>query len=905
MPDWKQIVREHLAPLRLPPERELEIVEELAQDLEAVYEEAIITGATEPEAYERALRETADWRVLECELSRVERPVAYRVLQQPIEFTEPAARIRRGGISVEALLQDLRYGLRTLLKNPGFTAIAVLTLAVGIGATTAVFSLVRSILLRPLPYAAPERLALVWGTNQKAGQLRDVISGPNFLDLQRQNTVFEETAAFTVTEMAARREQGTGVIPRLEVTPEFFSVLGAQPLLGRVFEAGDGLPGRDQVALLSHGYWQRQFGSDPAIVGKTLAVIGQPHTVVGVLPPDFELSGKPDLITPLVESALEQQERTHYHYWAIGRLKPGVSLEQAERDLDGVMGRIAQQFPNLRGWEVTVDSLQTVLVEPVRPALLTLLAAVGLVLLIGCVNVANLLLARGVERSRELAIRAALGADRARMLRQLLTESALLAGLAGLLGVALAGWLVEAIGWVLPAAVPIADSAAMVSLPPVRLDGRAMLFGLALAALTVLLCGLLPALKFSVAQVGDALKAAATRTTGDQSRARNLLIAVETALATALLIVAGLMLRTVFALAHTDPGFRADRVLTMNFGRLHDLDAAARARYYAEVVRAVQALPGVSAAALNDYILLQNEDDYEGFRIEGRPQPPPGAGPREEWRRISPDYFRAMGMPLLNGRPFAEADNETAPSVVIINQALARKYWPNEDPVGRRIRITQRAYEWSEIVGVAGDVREVGLDKPAKPMMFVPYQRAPRPVMGLFVQTSEPPERMLPIIQRAVWSVDPAQPIFNVNRLEQLVADSMSVQRLTLLISTVLAALAAALTAVGIYGVVAYATSQRTREIGLRMVLGAGRRNVFWLVVKQGMTPAAFGLISGLAGALGVTRLLAGQLYGVRPADPLTYAGVALLLTAVALLACTVPARRATKIEPLTALRHE
>ena len=473
MPDWKQIVREHLAPLQIPPERELEIVEELAQDLEAVYEDALARGATEPEAYARALREAADWRVLECELSRVERPVAYRVLQQPIEFTEPAARIRRGGICMESLLQDLRYGLRTLLKNPGFTAIAVLTLAVGIGATTAVFSLVRSILLRPLPYAAPERLALIWGTNQKAGQLRDVISGPSFLDLRRQNTVFEETAAFTVTEMAARGEQGTGVIPRLEVTPEFFSVLGAQPLLGRVFEAGDGLPGRDQVALLTHGYWQRQFGGDPAIVG------------------------------------------------------------------------------------------------------------------------------------------------------------------------------------------------------------------------------------------------------------------------------------------------------------------------------------------------------------------------------------------------------------------------------------------------VAGDVREVGLDKPAKPMMFVPYQRAPRPVMGLFVQTSEPPERMLPIIQRAVWSVDPAQPIFNVNRLEQLVADSMSVQRLTLLISAVLAALAAALTAVGIYGVVGYATSQRTREIGLRMALGAGRRNVFWLVVKQGMAPAAFGLISGLAGALGVTRLLAGQLYGVRPADPLTYAGVALLLMAVALLACTVPAQRATKIEPLTALRHE
>jgi putative ABC transport system permease protein len=808
---------------------------------------------------------------------------------------------------MRVLWRDLRYGARMLWKKPGFTLIAVFTLALGIGATTAVFSVVRSILLRPLPYSAADRLMLIWGTNQSAGQLRDVISGPNFLDLQKQSSTFESLAAFAATEMTVRQEEGAGVIGRLEVTPEFFSVLGVQPLLGRAFEPGDGLAGHGQVALLTYGYWRQRFGGDPTIVGKTLSMLGQPHTVVGVLPPDFQFFIKPEVVTPLSPTALEQEGRTYYYYWVAGRLKQGAGVAQAEQELDGVMDRIAQQFPSLKGWEVTVEPLRQALVEPVRPALLTALAAVGLVLLIGCVNVANLLLSRGVDRSRELAIRSALGADRARLIWQLLTESSLLAGMGGLLGLLLAVWMVEGLSRILPGAVPIAHSAAMVPLAPVQIDGGALAFAAMLAVLTVLFFGLLPALKASVIHIDATLKSAAVRTTSDrrQQRTRNLLITVETALATVLLIVAGLMLRTVFELVRSNPGFRPDQVLTMNVGRLHSLDAGARARYYTQVARRVQALPGVHAVGLNDYILLQNEDDYEGFHIEGRPQPQPGATPREEWRRISPDYFRAMGVGLVKGRFFTEADNETAPSVVIINQALARKYWPNEDPVGRRILITQRAYEWSEIVGIIGDMREVGLDKPAKPMMFVPYHRAPRPVMGLFVHTSNPPKQMLPSIQRAVWSVDPTQPVFNVSQLERIVADSISVQRLTLWISAALAMLAAALTAVGIYGVVSYATSQRTSEIGLRLALGAQTRTVFWLVVRQGMKPAAIGLATGLAGALSVTRLLKHQLYGVSATDPLTFIAITLLLIFVALLACWIPARRAMKTDPMIALRTE
>jgi putative ABC transport system permease protein len=447
----------------------------------------------------------------------------------------------------------------------------------------------------------------------------------------------------------------------------------------------------------------------------------------------------------------------------------------------------------------------------------------------------------------------------------------------------------------------------MVSLPPIGVDGVALAFGAALAALTVLLAGALPALKSSAVPIDAALKAAAAKTIGDQrqQRTRHTLIAVEAALATALLIVAGLMVGAMLALIRTDAGFRPDNVLAMNIGRLHELGPAERARYYGEVVRAVQAVPGVQTVGLNDYILLQNEDDYEGFTIEGRPQPPSGASPREEWRRVSPDYFRALSIPLVKGRGFTENDNATAPSVVVINQALARKYWPNEDPVGRRIRIHQRAYDRSEIIGVCGDVREVGLDKPAKPMLFVPYHRAPRPVMGLFVQTAEPADRMLAAIRRAVWSEPPTQPIFNAQTLKRIVSDSISVQRLTLDISMALASLATLLTAVGIYSVISYAVVQRTREIGVRLALGAQRRDVIRLVVGQGLRPAVAGVACGLAGALGLTRLLKGQLYGVSATDPLTFAGLALLLLLVALLACYIPARRATKVDPLVSLRHE
>jgi putative ABC transport system permease protein len=691
----------------------------------------------------------------------------------------------------------------------------------------------------------------------------------------------------------------------LRVTPEFFDVLGVKPMLGRAFDAGSADADREGV-LIGYEHWRNRLGADPAVVGRPLAAATPPRTVLGVLPPGFAFfEGVPEVVSLLRPADLEAQPRTHYYYWVVGRLKPGVGVAQAEAELDGAMRRIAADFPIVRDWEVTVDRLDSLLAEPVRPALLSLLAAAALVLLIACTNVAHLLLARGLERRRELALRLALGASRWRISRQLLAESALLAGAGGLLGAGVAAWGVEALARLLPGEVAVAGSAARVALPPVEMDGVALAVAFGLTLVTVLLVGVLPTRAARSVQGHGSLGSA--RSTGDrrEGRTRGALVAAETALATLALAMAGLMLRTVVELVRTDPGFRPEGVVSVVFGRVHDLEPEPRARYFEDVLRGAAAVPGVVAAALNDYVLLTNEDDYEGFEIEGRARPGTASWPREEWRRISPDYFRLTGTPLVRGRWFGERDDARAPSVVLVNQAFAAKHWPGEDPVGRRIRITHEAYGWSEVVGVVGDVREVALGKPAKPMMFVPYQRAPRPVMALFAKVAGDPALAGPALARAVWSVDPARPVLDVRPLNQVVRSSMSVQRLTLQLAAALAALAALLTAVGIHGVVRHAAGRRTREIGVRLAVGAQSADIFWLVVRQGAAPALMGLLLGLAGSRALARLFESQLYGVTGSDPATLAATALLVATVTLAACAEPARRAALGDPVAALRCE
>jgi len=810
------------------------------------------------------------------------------------------------GERLRSFLQDLRYGWRSLRRRPSFTTTAVVTLALGIAATTTVFSAIHSFLLRPLPFAQPEQLVLVWGTNLKDGQPRDVISGSNFIDLQRQNTTLDGLAAIHLDDMPARGANGTGVIGGMEVTPEFFSVLGVQPALGRSFEASDGLPGRNHVVLLSYGFWRQRFGGDPGVVGKTLAPLGQPHTIVGVLPPDFLFFSAPDVVTPLLPSELEKDARTHYHYWAVGRIKAGVLREQAEADLDSIMARLGAEYPALRNWDVTVEPLQAAMGEPVRPALLALFAAAGMLLLIGCANVASLLLARGMDRRWEFAIRTALGAGRGRLVRQLLSENLFLALLAGVLGAILTFGFVAGLVEILPATVAIAGSAALISLPTVQVDGMVLLFAVLISCATVMLFGLVPARQASLAQPQDALRASAGRVTADRRgrASQTALVISETALATVLLIAAGLMLRTVHNLVQADPGFQPGQTIAMYVGGVEELDDAARARFYEAVVENVRAVPGVVAAGLNDYVLLQNEDDYEGLVPEGKPLVQESVT-REEWRRISPAYFAAMRIPLLRGREFTAADNGEAPSVAIVNQVFARKYWPGENPVGKRLLITHKKFRWTEIVGLVGDERTVGIQVPAKPMLYVPFHRAPRPSMGLFVRTEGDPRARIGDIQQAVWSVDGTRPVYGTVLVEALVADSISVQRLTLMIAAALASAATALTAIGILGVVSYTTARRTQEFGIRAALGAQPRDLLALVVREGLRTVAAGVALGLALAALLARGLASLLYEVAPIDPPTFGGVALLLLMVAALACWLPARRASRLDPVTALRYE
>jgi putative ABC transport system permease protein len=553
--------------------------------------------------------------------------------------------------------------------------------------------------------------------------------------------------------------------------------------------------------------------------------------------------------------------------------------------------------------------------EPVQPVLLVLMSAAGMLLLIGCANVASLLLARGVDRRWEFSIRTALGASRGRLVRQLLLENLLLALVAGGVGALGARFLVDGLVRILPESVAIAGSAALVALPPILMDARVLLFAALLSALTVLLFGLTPVLSASrLAQPQDALRSAAGRATADPGsrRAQSALVVAETALATVLLIGAGLMLRTVQHLVRSDPGFRAQNAAAMYIGPVEDLDNAARARFYHAAVEQARRVPGVIAAGLNDYILLQNEDDYQGMVPEGRPLVQESVA-REEWRRLSPGYFAAMGIPLLSGRDFADADNAEAPSVAIVNQAMAHKYWPNENPVGKRLLITHGNYRWTpektihwtEIVGVAGDERTVGVDREAKPMLYVPYHRAPRPVMGLFVRTEGDPRALLGAVQRAVWSVDRTRPVYSTVLLEELVADSIAVQRITLVIATALAAAALALTAIGIYGVLSYSTARRTREFGIRAALGAQPRNLLSTVLRDGLWKVFGGIALGAAVAAFAARALSSLLYGVAPTDAVTFACVAALLALVALLACWLPARRAMRVDPAVTLRYE
>jgi len=811
---------------------------------------------------------------------------------------------------METLLQDLHYGLRMLAKSPGFTAVAIIALTLGIGANSAIFSVVNSVLLRSLPYQNADQLVMIWGKLPGHGVDQMGASAPEFMDYREQTQAFEHIAAYYSTSFnltgGAEPERITATL----VSASLFPALGVRPALGRDFLPEEDQHGRGQVAILSHGLWQRRFGSDPAIIGQALTLNGQPYAVIGIMPAGFQfLNPETELWVPVAFTPHQLSEDERGSHWlnVLARLKPGVTLQQARTEMDAIARRIQQQhrknYSDESGWGVIVEPLHETVVGNVRSSLLILLGVVGFVLLIACANVANLLLARASVRQKEIAIRAALGANRFRLIRQMLTESILLSLIGASLGILLTLWANDLLVALKPQNLP--------RLAEVGIDSRVLWFTFAVSLLTGALFGLAPALQTSKPNLNESLKEGG-RTTGSvgRHRLRSILVISEVALALVLLIGAGLMIKSLYRLQQFSPGFNPANVLTMRlslpqskYSQPHHQRA-----FFESLLKRVETLPGVQSASAVNSLPLSRTGNRRNFSIEGRGDMKLNV----EFRMASPDYFRSMGIPLMKGRFFTERDREGAPGVVIVNESLARIFFPEEDPLGKRIKVgsLRGPFPWLSIVGVVGDVKHDGLDAEAPPEMYVSYlqpllQNFGIPPMFLVVRSADDPLNLIAAVQSEVLALDKNQPVYRVATMDQLVSSSMAERRFQMILFGIFAAIALLLAAIGIYGVISTTVAQRTHEIGIRVALGARSSDVMRLVVGQGMALALIGVAAGLAGALALTRLMSMLLFGVSTTDPATYASIAMLLMIVALLACYIPARRATKVDPMVALRYE
>jgi putative ABC transport system permease protein len=799
-----------------------------------------------------------------------------------------------------------------LLKRPGYTAIAIIALALGISANSAIFSVVNTLLLRPLPYQNPDRLVMVWENYRKENNPHNAVAPANFVDWTEQNQVFEQMAAFTAPISfnftggdAPERVVGA------RVTAGFLPLLGVKPLQGRLFTEEEDRPDNNLVILISHKLWQRRFGSDPSVVGRTFTLSGRTYLLAGILPPDFKMPPdfqsatleNVDVWTPLALSPEGKKRRSSHPYNVIARLKPGVTLERAQAEMSSIGSRLEQQYPETNtGWGVSVNTMQEEFVGRVRSFIYILFGAVCFVLLIACANVANLLLARATGRHKEIAIRAALGAGRARLIRQLLTESVLLALMGGALGYLLAMWGVRLLVAFSPGQIP--------RIREVQLDTWVLGYTLLISVLTGIVFGLAPALQVSKPDLNDALKEGG-RSGSDGQRlnsVRGFLVVAEVAIALVLLVGAGLMMRSFMQLQKVDTGFDPHNVLTMQVTlpplKYKGIDDTAA--FYDQALQRIETLPGVEAAGKVSELPLSGDQFDNAFSIDGRPPLGPGEELHANLRLISAGYFKAMGIPVRRGRAFAQPDAQGKPGVVVINEAMARRYWPNEDPLGKRLTIDMGdAEKPREIVGIVGDIRHYALDIDPKPEMYVPNMPAPQNIMTMVVRSKTDPQQLAASIRREVLNVDKDQPIYNVKTMEQIVADSVASQRFSMILLGVLATIALALAVVGIYGVMAYWVTQRTHEIGIRMALGAQPSNILKLVVRQGLSLALIGVGIGLLASFALTRVLSTLLYQVSSTDLLTFVGTPLLLSFVALVASLIPARKATRVDPMVALRYQ
>ncbi len=815
---------------------------------------------------------------------------------------------------MQTLLQDIRYGLRMLAKNPGFTAVAVITLGLGIGANTAIFSVVNSVLLRPLPFKSPGRLVRVGETDLHDAPSIGEVSYPNFLDWRAQTHVFESMAAFHSSSFTLARATEPVLVGGAVVSADLFSLLGVAPILGRNFLSEEDAPaggGRGRPVILSYDSWQSYFSLDPGTVGRSIDLDGKSFTIVGVMPKGFQYPIQADPVELWVTFAVDAEttddkppataERSTRYLGVIARLRSNVTLTEARADMATVARYLEQAYPgpNSSTGAWLIPELQAVVGDR-RSTLLVLFGTVAFVLLIACANVANLLLVRAAARQKEIAVRAALGASRRRIMGQVLTETVLLSALGGSLGVALAVWATEALIKLSPHSVPRVVQASV--------DLPVLTFALVVTLLTGLLFGLAPALQLSRTQITDSLKEGGTLAGTHRSRVRGALVVLEAALAFVLLAGAGLMVQTLLHLSKVDPGFDSHNVLTFGF----DLPRARysvgqRIEFYRQLLPRIQALPGVSTVAGVEPLPLSNDNMACSFEIQGRPTPK-GDYFNTDFIAITPDYFRTMRIPLLSGRGFTARDELTSPPVAIVNETLARHFFPNDQPLGKRIRpAISNGYKEAplrEIVGVVAGVKARGLTQPSEPQVYVPQAQSPM-VMKVVVRTMMDPRGVTDAVRRQVAALDRELPLYNVMTLDRYLAIGVVEPRFNTLLLGLFAGLAVVLAAVGLYGVISYSAVQRSHEIGVRMALGAQRLDVLRLVIGQGLTLALAGVAIGLVGALALTRVLSSSLYGVRATDPTTLIVVALVLSGVAIAASYIPARRATKVDPMLALRYE
>jgi len=885
MPDWKREIRTQLASLKLEATRQAEIIEELSQHLDDRFEELCGKGATEEEAGRRVLEELSGGGFLPRELRRIERPAG----RESVVLGESRGNILGG------FWQDLRYAARMLRKNPGFTAVAVLTLALGIGANTAIFSVVNSVLLRPLPFDQPGQLAQLW---EGAPGVEIRASGPTFVDWSEADTALENLAAYSPTALNLTGRSAPERLRGLRVSAEYLQVFRLNPALGRDFRPEEDQPGNDKVVILTYGFWQRSFGGAAGLVGRTIQLGGEARTVIGILPAEPVLLVEYEFLVPLALSG-DAHARNPNDRWlrVVARLKPGVTFEQARTALSAVMENRVRTNPQSRvNAAMSVVPLDVQMTGEFRPKLWILFGAVGFLLLIACANVAGLLLARGTARQEEIAIRAALGAGRWRIGRQLLTESLLLSLFGGVIGTLLASWGTEALVHGIAIDLPRAAE--------IGLDSRALLFALATSLVTGVCLGLAPAWQAGRADLrGVIIKGAAASRATSVSRLRGGLIVTQVAVALILLTGAGLMVRSLWRLTTTSPGFDAKDTLglSVSLDGTKYPDQERRVLFWDEVARRLESLPGVESVGMAGGLPL-NEWNNTTIRVGERT----GGSEAEQsvdYEYVGGSYFHTLRIPVLQGRVFGPGDNTPRSlRTAIVSASLARRAFPGNDVVGQRVTIFGENWE---IVGVTGNVRQHGIDQGVRDCIYLPQAFSGVGSRRVMVRTKVPPLMLANTIRNEILALDPNQPVSNLRTLEQVVNGSFADRRLMLTLLGLFAGAALLLAAIGLYGVMASAVLQRTREIGIRMALGAQRGDVLLQVMRQGLKLTVLGVVVGLSGSLALTRVLSHLLFEVAPRDPITFAGVAFLLMTVALFACWLPARRATKVDPMVALRCE